>query len=158
MTRLVLVLCISALLGACGFQLKGHSDAGRITLTSLKLSFSEAGSPLEPSLRASIARNNIRLNTGATTAINIGKVTFFKRNLSLESRDETIERELQASVRVSIDNGALLVENFSRSVVYTHDPLAVLSSEREYQLQRQALMQQLSESILLRLENLAPAQ
>ena len=157
--RPLLVLLLAALLGGCGFTLRGDADLPP-ELQTLTLNTPNPNNELSRELRRALISNKVTLvddNESGRYHLGIGGESSHERVLSVNANARAGEYELilQAPVQLSRDGQlAFGPEVFSVSRVYLADPENAVAKNEEAQLIRAELRRELSQQILRRLQAL----
>ena len=148
-----------ALLSACGFHLQGRTAlpaALRIVLLEADDPQTDFAFSLQQSLQASGTTVTTAAKAGATV-IRIERDQLIERVLAVSSRNIPREYELTYHVRLSVRQGdkeLLAGRDYELSRDFSFDERAVLAKEREKELLRRALAQDLAATVLRQLSSL----
>lgn len=159
LTNLLLALALPALLGACGFQLRGAASSTGLPedWRQLYLATENPNSEFTRDLRSRFSANGIEwVERGeADYILVLGPERFSQRNLSLNSEARAAEFELmlQANFAVRALDGSLAMEPADAMVVkqMQNDPRNVVGKAEEIRILQREMRAELSQQILRRI-------
>lgn len=159
LTNLLLALALPALLGACGFQLRGAASSTGLPedWRQLYLATENPNSEFSRDLRSRFSANGIEwVERGeADYILVLGPERFSQRNLSLNSEARAAEFELmlQANFAVRALDGSLAMEPADAMVVkqMQNDPRNVVGKAEEIRILQREMRAELSQQILRRI-------
>lgn len=161
LTRLSLVLGLSCLLIACGFQLRGSSSATALP-AEWKQMYLDTGNPnseFSRELQARFSASGIvwaQSRQEAAFILRLWPERFSQRNLSLNSEARASEFELSLKTRFAVlqaDDGSVVMEESEAAVVkqMENDPRNVVGKAEEIRILRREMRAELSQQILRRI-------
>lgn len=154
---LLLSLCLCALLGGCGFQLRGAGGTAALPQEwySMYLATADPNGELGRDLRALFAANGVQWAeqpADANYVLQLGPERFSRRNLSINADARAAEFELTLRVRFAVNRrgeGAVIedtdatvvrqMENDPRNVVGKAEEIRILQGEMRADLSRQIM-------------------
>ena len=158
--RLTALLLITALLGACGFQLRGTGLTGTMLpedWTQMSLVTGNPNSELSREIGSRFAANGITWTerADANYLLRVGPERFSQRNLSLnsEARAAEFELTLKADFTVSDSTGRVVIEQDDAVIIkqMENDPRNVVGKSEEITLLRGEMRGELAEQMLRRI-------
>lgn len=157
-TAFALLFCLA--LSACGFQLRGTGDYGKLlpeSWKSLALVSPNANSELSREVSANFAANGVNWqdrDTASYTLVLEGE-KFEQDNLSLSSEARAAEYELTMSTQFTVldTHNKVVMEQTRASVVkqMENDPRNVVGKEEEILLLKREMRKELAQQILRRM-------
>jgi len=161
LTRFVLLLGLSCLLAACGFQLRGSSSATALpeAWKNLYLDTGNPNSEFSRELQARFSANGIvwaEERDQAAFILRLGPDRFSQRNLSLNSEARAAEFELTLQSRFTVlkpEGGAPVIEPSNAVVVkqMENDPRNVVGKAEEIRILKGEMRGELAQQILRRI-------
>jgi LPS-assembly lipoprotein len=157
--RLLLALCASLWLTACGFQLQGRQTLPA-SLATLQIDATDRQSDFTAALRRSLASSGAKLVEQAAAdgaVLRIVRDDITERVLSVDARNIPTDYELTYDVEVSLRAGGkelMAAEPFTLSRIYSFDETKLLAKEREKDILREALARDMASVVLRRLSAL----
>lgn len=158
-SRIVIMLCAAAVLGACGWRLQGTaklSPSMSVIYVDADDRYTDFNRALRDRLRTSGAKVTERM-ADATAVVRIVKDQSGQRVLSVSARNTPEEYEVFYTVEYTVTSGgAELISAQPIEVTrdYSYDTTAVLAKQREQAILREALAQDLAALVLRRLASL----
>jgi len=157
--RLLMVSLATLLLAGCGFHLQGSVTLPQ-GLSSVYIATPDELTPFAVALRQSIGRSAAKVAPSAGEADTVVRITrdrTGRRVLSVSARNTPQEYEVFYSVEYSIDRAGREVVKaqpleLTRSFSFTE--AQVLAKDREQEVLRDAMAQDLADLVLRRLESL----
>ncbi len=158
--RLLTLLALAALLGACGFQLRGTGLTGTMLpedFRSMSLVTGNPNSELSREITTRFAANGIAWaeRDDANYVLRVGPERFTQHNLSLnsEARAAEFELTLQAEFTLSDTAGRLVMDQTDATIVkqMENDPRNVVGKSEEISLLREEMRGELAEQMLRRI-------
>ena len=152
-----LILGLTWLLSACGFQLRGVGDQGTAVPDEWKIMYLSTGNPngeFSREVQTRFAAQGIEWTDrqSANYRLELGPERFSQRNLSLNAEARVAEFELTMSARFAVfdaDNKVVIkqtevttlrqMENDPRNVVGKAEEIRILKSEMRADLARQIM-------------------
>jgi LPS-assembly lipoprotein len=158
-SRVVGLLCVAAVLGACGWRLQGTarlSPSMSVIYVDAEDRYTDFNRALRDRLRASGAKVTER-RAEATAVVRVIKDQSGQRVLSVSARNTPEEYEVFYTVEYSVAAaGTELIapQPLELTRDYSYDTTAVLAKQREQGILREALAQDLAALVLRRLASL----
>ena len=158
--RITALLVLTALLGACGFQLRGTGLSGTLLPEDWKRMSLVTGNPnseLSREIDTRFAANGIEWTErdGANYLLRVGPEQFTQQNLSLNSEARAAEFELTLKARFTVSDaaGQVVMEEADAIVVkqMENDPRNVVGKAEEIALLRGEMRGELAEQMLRRI-------
>ncbi len=155
-----LILGLTCLLGACGFQLRGTGNSATAlpeTWKSMNLVTSNPNGEFSRNVTALFAANGVQWtdSSSANFSLVLGPDNFSQRNLSLNSEARVAEIELSMSAQFTVLNAskAEVMPQTTVSVVkqMENDPRNVVGKSGEVQLIQAEMRTELAEQIMRRI-------
>ena len=160
MKRNLLVLGLTALLSACGFQLRGTGDAD-FALTELDVTARNQYGPTVKAVREALENSDVNVHAGAPYTLVLAREDETQRTASYTQSSRSAEYELTHTLQYEI-RGAndLLLMNDKLTVqkVYVFDSNNLIGSDQEAAQLRQEMRQEMVQQMLMRLQLITPAQ
>ena len=158
--RNLLVMGLAVLLSACGFQLRG-TGTNELTLKELDLSARNAYGETVTQLRQTLESSGVKVYSGAPYKLYLADEQESQRILSYAGAGRT--GEYQVSTVLSYDirgdkNLSLLSDKLEVQKVFIHDGNNLVGSDQEANEARSEIRRELVQRMMLRLQQLTPAQ
>ena len=158
--RNLLVMGLAVLLSACGFQLRG-TGTNELTLKELDLSARNAYGETVTQLRQTLESSGVKVYSGAPYKLYLADEQESQRILSYAGAGRT--GEYQVSTVLSYDirgdkNLSLLSDKLEVQKVFIHDGNNHVGSDQEANEARRETRRELIQRMMLRLQQLTPAQ
>ncbi|MGY2276777.1 LPS-assembly lipoprotein LptE [Pseudomonas monsensis] len=158
--RNLLVMGLAVLLSACGFQLRG-TGTNELTLKELDLSARNAYGETVTQLRQTLESSGVKVYSGAPYKLYLADEQESQRILSYAGAGRT--GEYQVSTVLSYDirgdkNLSLLSDKLEVQKVFIHDGNNLVGSDQEANEARRETRRELIQRMMLRLQQLTPAQ
>ncbi len=157
--RSLALIVLSALLGACGFHLRGTTSATRIALNELNLTAQDAYGETQRLLRSQLEANGVKVYAGAPYELALTNETEKRRTASYTSTSRSMEYELTTSLEYELyDSRKLLLGSNELTVrkVYVHDQNNIAASTQNASQLRGEMRQELVQQLIMRLQQLSP--
>ncbi|BAN46539.1 LPS assembly lipoprotein LptE [Metapseudomonas resinovorans] len=158
--RNLLVLGLTVLLSACGFQLRGTGEA-KFALTEMDVTARNRFGPTVTDLRQALERNGVNVHAGAPYTLVLTREDETQRTASYTTSARSAERELTQTVQFEIrgNNDLLLMgDRLSVQRYFVHDTNNLIGSDQEAAQLRQEMRQELVQQMIMRLQLITPAQ
>lgn len=155
----LLLVTLTTLLAACGFQLRGTgSDA--FALRELDLKARNAYGETVKDVRRALENSGVRVHGGAPYQLVLLGEGQKQRTASYTSAARSAEYELTASLDYEIRGNqlSLLRDQVATRKVYVHDSNNLAGTDQEAERMRAEMRRELVQQLLLRLQQLSPAQ
>lgn len=159
-SRMIALLSVALLLGACGFHLRGQAG---MPFATLYLDAANPGTPLVAELRRSLEANDVTLVHSAEKAdvvLSISLEVPEKQILSLGGSGRVNEYQLRyrVSLRAYDNKGQewIPAEDISLRRDYSYNDAAILAKEQEEVLLYQSMRSDMVQHILRRLSRAKP--
>ncbi len=148
--KILITVLVSSVISSCGFQLKGHNSSSQSSLDTIKLSVTTAPPFIKPVLIKALHQAGVSVDNNSTNVLTINRYEHKAINLSLEARNDIIERQLISQLAYTFTSADKQVQlnTASAQEVYTHNPLQVAASDREQQELEQLLAMRLAKQIV----------
>lgn len=155
MLRHALIIALIVSLSACGFQLRGTSNAIHHSFSSINLVNSSGDHPMQQALQEALRNSGVEVSAESLTKLELLSSDSRKRTASFSSRAKSAEYELLKEINfrfsrdedVLIDNTQLLAR---RSYLYRET--AAVGKAEEERLLRQEMDEDLAQRIMLALQ------
>ncbi|WP_044872291.1 LPS assembly lipoprotein LptE [Pseudomonas sp. LFM046] len=160
MKRNLLVLGLSALLSACGFQLRGTVDA-EFALTELDVTARNQYGQTVKDVRKALEDNKVKVHAGAPYTLVLTNEAESQRAATYTSSARSAEYELTQTLKYEIrgSNDMLLMnDQLSVQKYYVHDSNNLIGSDQEAAQLRQEMHQEMVQQIVMRLQLITPTQ
>ena len=145
MLRWLVVMLSVYMLSACGFHLQGHNSTQTVVdVPPLHMVIKERDPRLRATLQSSLTRQGITQSVLGPKLV-VKRLRIDSRDISLTTRREATEKELILTLVYSVDDRT---ESLNSSRVYTHNPNAILSSDRQRAQLEQDMIYELSNRML----------
>ncbi|MBO1540509.1 LPS assembly lipoprotein LptE [Pseudomonas sp. OA65] len=158
--RNLLVVGLAVLLSACGFQLRGTGTT-ELAIKELDLSARDAYGDTVKMLRDSLENSGVKVYAGAPYKLVLTREQQSQRSLSYAGAGSSAEYELNnvLSYEIRGQNGLLLLDDkLQMQKVYLHDGNNITGSDQESSEVRDEMRRDLVQRMMLRLQQLSPAQ
>ena len=154
----LLLVMLTTLLGACGFQLRG-TGADDFALQELGLSARDAYGETVKDVRRMLESSGVRVHAGAPYQLVLVREQQSQRTASYTSSARSAENELNASLDYEVRSGELqlLADRLEVQKVYVHDANNLVGSDQEAKQLRGEMRRELVQQLALRLQQLSPA-
>jgi len=155
---LLTFICVSTLLSACGFHLRGDIELPK-SWQSITLISANPNGNLNRELTSTMGSMDIVLEQGAEIILKLGAEQFHRRSVSVGAGARANRYELKLSTQLSLQTreAEILIEKSELSVLklMNHDPSKVVGEEEETRLLRAEMRSELVQRILLSLRSRA---
>ncbi|MDH4570540.1 hypothetical protein E8E95_28010 [Pseudomonas sp. BN414] len=158
--RNLLVLGLTVLLSACGFQLRGTGDA-QFALDELDVTARNQYGQTIKEMREALESNGVNVHAGAPYTLVLAREDESQRTASYTSGARSAEYELTKTLQYEIrGNNDLLLMNDKLTVqkYYVFDSNNLIGSDQEAAQLRQEMRQEMVQQMLMRLQLITPAQ
>lgn len=158
--RNLLVVGLAVLLSACGFQLRGTGTTD-LAIAELDLSARDAYGDTVKMLRDALENSGVKVYTGAPYKLVLTSEQQSQRSLSYAGAGRSAEYELNNVLNYEIrgqNNLVLLDDKLQVQKVYLHDGNNITGSDQESSEVRGEMRRDLVQRMMLRLQQLSPAQ
>ncbi|MCG6575323.1 hypothetical protein EGM97_11480 [Pseudomonas sp. AF32] len=160
MKRNLLVIGLTVLLSACGFQLRGTGTT-QLAITELDLSARDAYGDTVKLLRQTLESSGVKVYSGAPYKLVLAREQENQRSLSYAGAGRSAEYELTNVLSYEIrgqNNLLLLDDKLQVQKVYLHDGNNITGSVQESSEVRNEMRRDLVQRMMLRLQQLTPTQ
>ena len=158
--RNLLVMGLAVLLSACGFQLRG-TGTNQLTITELDVSARNAYGDTVRQLRQVLEHSGVKITPNAPYKLVLTDEKETQRAASYTGNTGTAEYQLNSVVNYEIQGQnhlVLLSDKVEAYKVYLQDGSNVAGSNQEGVMIRKEIRRDLIQQLVLRLEQLTPAQ
>lgn len=158
--RNLLVMGLTVLLSACGFQLRGTGTT-ELAITELDLSARDAYGDTVKMLRQTLESSGVKIYSGAPYKLVLTNEQQTQRSLSYAGAGRSAEYELSSVLSYEVrgrNNLMLLDDKLQVQKVYLHDGNNITGSEQESSEVRGEIRRDLVQRMMLRLQQLTPTQ
>ena len=158
--RNLLLLALSALISACGFQLRGTGSA-EFAVKEIDLQARNAYSDTAKQLRQLLENSGVKVHNGAPYRLFLANEQETQRTASRSGSARSAELELTTRLDYEIrgeKNLLLLQDKLEVQSIYVHDENNLIGSSQESGQLRQEMRRELIQQLSLRLQLLTPAQ
>ncbi len=158
--RNLLVIGLATLLSACGFQLRGTGDV-QFALKELDVSARNAYGETVKQVREVLQNNDVRVYPGAPYSLVLSNEQENRRAASFTSSARTAEYELTKTLEYEIrgsKNLLLLSDKVEAQSFYNQDSNNLIGADQEAAQIRQEMNRELIQQLVLRLQQISPAQ
>ena len=158
--RNLLVMGLAVLLSACGFQLRG-TGTNELSIKELDLSARNAYGETVTQLRQVLESSGVKVYSGAPYKLFLADEQESQRILSYAGAGRTGEYQVTKVLSYDIrDHGnlPLLSDKLEVQKVFIHDGNNLVGSDQEANDARQEMRRELVQRMMLRLQQLTPAQ
>lgn len=154
----LLLVTLTTLLAACGFQLRG-TGSNDFALQELDLSARNAYGETAKDVRRALESSGVRVHSGAPYTLVLVRERENQRTASYTSAARSAEYELSSKLDYEIRSGnlALLSDSVEVQKVYAHDSNNLIGSDQEAQQLRAEMRREQVQQLLLRLQLQTPA-
>lgn len=155
----LLLVMLTTLLGACGFQLRG-AGSHDFALQELDLRARNAYGDTVKEVRRSLEGSGVRVHDGAPYTLVLTGENESQRTASYTSSARSAEYQLTLELDYQIRSGNLTLLDDSVEVqrIYLHDSNNLIGSDQEARQLRGEMRREQVQRLLLRLQQLDPAQ
>jgi LPS-assembly lipoprotein len=158
--RNLLVMGLAVLLSACGFQLRGTGTT-ELAIKELDLSARDAYGETVTQLRQLLQSSGVKVYAGAPYKLTLTDEQESQRSLSYAGSGRSAEYELTNVLNYEIqghDKLSLLSDKLQVQKVFLHDGNNLTGSDQEAAEARKEMRRDLVQRMMLRLQQLSPAQ
>lgn len=158
--RNLLVMGLAVLLSACGFQLRGTGTT-ELAIKELDLSARDAYGDTVKMLRQTLENSGVKVYSGAPYKLVLASEQQSQRSLSYAGAGRSAEYELTNVLNYEIrghNDLSLLDDKLQVQKVYLHDGNNITGSDQESVEVRGEMRRELVQRMMLRLQQLSPAQ
>ena len=158
--RNLLVMGLAVLLSACGFQLRG-TGTNELTIKELDLSARNAYGEIVTQLRQVLESSGVKVVSGAPYKLYLSDEQESQRILSYAGAGRTGEYQVSTVLSYDIrgEKGLLLKsDKLEVQKVFIHDGNNLVGSDQEANDARRETQRELVQRMMLRLQQLTPAQ
>lgn len=158
--RNLLVMGLAVLLSACGFQLRG-TGTNELAIKELDLSARNAYGETVTQLRQVLESSGVKVYTGAPYKLVLTDEQESQRILSYAGAGRTGEYQVTTVLNYDIRGGhdlSLLSDKLEVQKVFMHDGNNLVGSDQEGNDARKETRRELVQRMMLRLQQLTPAQ
>ncbi|AUM71972.1 LPS assembly lipoprotein LptE [Pseudomonas fluorescens] len=158
--RNLLVVGLAVLLSACGFQLRGTGTT-ELAVKELDLSARDAYGETVKMLRQTLENSGVKVYSGAPYKLVLTGEQQSQRSLSYAGAGRSAEYELTNVLNYEIrghNDLSLLDDKLQVQKVYLHDGNNITGSDQESIEVRGEMRRELVQRMMLRLQQLSPAQ
>lgn len=160
MKRNLLVLGLTVLLSACGFQLRGTGEA-KFALTEMDVTARNQYGATVKAMREALADNGVNVHAGAPYTLVLAREDQSQRTATYTTGARSAEYELTQTLQYEIRGlNDLLLMNDKLTVqkYYVHDSNNLIGSDQEAAQLRQEMRQEMIQQMVMRLQLVTPAQ
>ncbi|MEB0044516.1 MULTISPECIES: LPS assembly lipoprotein LptE [unclassified Pseudomonas] len=158
--RNLLVMGLAVLLSACGFQLRGTGTT-ELTIKELDLSARNAYGDTVTQLRQVLEGSGVKVYTGAPYKLILTDEQETQRILSYAGAGRTGEYQVSTVLNYDIRGEhdlSLLSDKLEVQKIFIHDGNNLVGSDQESNTARQETRRDLVQRMILRLQQITPAQ
>lgn len=158
--RNLLVVGLAVLLSACGFQLRGTGTT-ELAIKELDLSARDAYGDTVKMLRDNLESSGVKVYSGAPYKLVLTREQQNQRSLSYAGAGRSAEYELNNVLSYEIrghNDLVLMDDKLQVQKVYLHDGNNITGSDQESIEVRGEMRRELIQRMMLRLQQLSPAQ
>ncbi|WP_028695521.1 LPS assembly lipoprotein LptE [Pseudomonas cremoricolorata] len=158
--RNLLVMGLAVMLSACGFQLRG-TGANDLNIRELDLSARNAYGDTVKQLRTALENNGVKVYSGAPYHLVLTNEQDTQRAATYTGGTRSAEYELTTVVSYvvqGLNNAELLSDKLEVHKMYVHDGNNITGSDLEAQRVRKEMRNDVVQGLMLRLQQLTPAQ
>ncbi|WP_415771615.1 LPS assembly lipoprotein LptE [Pseudomonas sp. LB3P38] len=158
--RNLLVMGLAVLLSACGFQLRG-TGTNELAIKELDLSARNAYGETVTQLRQVLESSGVKVYTGAPYKLVLTDEQESQRILSYAGAGRTGEYQVSTVLNYDIrgeSNLSLLSDKLEVQKIFIHDGSNLVGSDQEANDARKETRRELVQRMMLRLQQLTPAQ
>ncbi|WP_349571238.1 LPS assembly lipoprotein LptE [Azotobacter salinestris] len=157
--RSLALIALASLLGACGFQLRGTGETGRLAISELNVSARNAYGETQRMLRRQLEASGVKVYAGAPYELVLAREKEERRTASYTSSARSVEYELTTTLEYELlDARKQLLGSNELEVqkVYVHDQNNITASTQEAQQLREEMRREMVQQLMLRLQQLTP--
>ncbi|GAB3465609.1 LPS-assembly lipoprotein LptE [Azotobacter salinestris] len=157
--RSLALIALTSLLGACGFQLRGTGETGRLAISELNVSARNAYGETQRMLRRQLEASGVKVYAGAPYELVLAREKEERRTASYTSSARSVEYELTSTLEYELlDARKQLLGSNELEVqkVYVHDQNNITASTQEAQQLREEMRREMVQQLMLRLQQLTP--
>lgn len=154
----LVVLGLTLLLSACGFQLRGTGDV-EFGLKELDLQARNSYGDTVRELETLLERNDVRVHPGAKYSLNLANEQTRQRTASYTSSARSAEYELTSTLDYQFrgpQDRLLLEDRVEMQKVYVHDSNNLIGSSQEGDQLRQEMRRELLQQLVMRIQRITP--
>lgn len=154
----LVVLGLTLLLSACGFQLRGTGDV-EFGLKELDLQARNSYGDTVRELGTLLERNDVRVHPGAKYSLNLANEQTRQRTASYTSSARSAEYELTSTLDYQFrgpQDRLLLEDRVEVQKVYVHDSNNLIGSSQEGDQLRQEMRRELLQQLVMRIQRITP--
>ncbi|MEG4316657.1 LPS assembly lipoprotein LptE [Pseudomonas sp. FIP_A4] len=154
----LVVLGLTLLLSACGFQLRGTGDV-EFGLKELDLQARNSYGDTVRELETLLERNDVRVHPGAKYSLNLANEQTRQRTASYTSSARSAEYELTSTLDYQFrgpQDRLLLEDRVEVQKVYVHDSNNLIGSSQEGDQLRQEMRRELLQQLVMRIQRITP--
>lgn len=154
----LVVLGLTLLLSACGFQLRGTGDV-EFGLKELDLQARNSYGDTVRELQTLLERNDVRVHPGAKYSLNLANEQTRQRTASYTSSARSAEYELTSTLDYQFrgpQDRLLLEDRVEVQKVYVHDSNNLIGSSQEGDQLRQEMRRELLQQLVMRIQRITP--
>lgn len=158
MKRNLLIVGLSLLLGACGFQLRGTDDTN-FALRELDLQARDAYGDLVKDLRRALENRGIQVHAGAPYRLVLVSERETQRAVSYTHSARSAEYQLSVTLQYQIQDAGklqLLSNKLEVQNVYSQDENNLIGSDQEAAQMRNEMRRELIQQLLQQLQVITP--
>ncbi|MEO4013977.1 LPS assembly lipoprotein LptE [Pseudomonas rossensis] len=158
--RNLLVMGLAVLLSACGFQLRG-TGTNELAIKELDLSARNAYGEVVTQLRQVLESSGVKVYSGAPYKLVLTDEQESQRILSYAGAGRTGEYQVSTVLNYDIrgeSNLTLLSDKLEVQKIFIHDGSNLVGSDQEANDARKETRRELVQRMMLRLQQLTPAQ
>ena len=158
--RNLLVMGLAVLLSACGFQLRG-TGTNELAIKELDLSARNAYGEIVTQLRQVLESSGVKVYSGAPYKLVLTDEQESQRILSYAGAGSTGEYQVSTVLNYDIrgeSNLTLLSDKLEVQKIFIHDGSNLVGSDQEANDARKETRRELVQRMMLRLQQLTPAQ
>lgn len=156
----LVVLGLTLLLSACGFQLRGTGDV-EFGLKELDLQARNSYGDTVRELQTLLERNEVRVHPGAKYSLNLANEQTRQRTASYTSSARSAEYELTSTLDYQFrgpQDRLLLEDRVEVQKVYVHDSNNLIGSSQEGDQLRQEMRRELLQQLVMRIQRITPGE
>ncbi|MFK3772185.1 LPS assembly lipoprotein LptE [Pseudomonas sp. NPDC089406] len=158
--RNLLVMGLAVLLSACGFQLRGTGD-NEISIPEINLTARNAYGELVTQLRRTLENSGVKVHSGAPYTLVLANEQDDQRAATYARASRSAEYELSTTLEYVIkghNDTVLLQDQMEIRRYYVRDGNNVTAGSQESEQIRREMRRDLAQSMIIRLQQLTPAQ
>ncbi|MBC9249270.1 hypothetical protein A9179_03160 [Pseudomonas alcaligenes] len=159
MKRNLVVIGLSLLLGACGFQLRG-TGSNEFAIKEIDLQARNAYGQTAKQLQQLLENSGVNVHSGAPYKLYLAKEEETQRTASYTSTARNAENELSTRLTYEIrgaKNALLYTDQLEVLSTYVHDENNLIASDQESVQLRQEMRRELVQQLAMRLQLITPA-